>query len=76
MIDFSTVSAGQKIAYIAPSFAFGGKYTCLPIEKTYVNEEDVPEKDRGKWVIIEFMNDGTPMFFTADMLNPRDWELC
>lgn len=34
-----------------------------------------PEDEKGKLMIIEFMNDDTPMFFTLDSLNPKEWEI-
>ena len=75
MADFSALKAGQKITYKGDSFAFGGGYELRPIEDTYVDKDKCPSEHKGKPVIIEFMNDGTPMFFTLDMLNPNDWEV-
>lgn len=74
-MDFSQLKANQKINYIGGSLSFGGEYTLIPIEETYQDRTLCPIQDRGKLVIIEFMNDDTPMFFTLDMLNHNDWEL-
>lgn len=74
-MDFSQLKKKQKINYIGESFAFGGIYTVYPIEETYEEERLCPEEDRGKLVIIELMNDGTPMFFPLDVLDPKEWEI-
>lgn len=74
-MDLSNLKAKQQILYIGKSLAFGGEYTLYPIEETYTDIKDCPIEDRGKMVIIEFTNDGKPMFFTLQQLNPNDWEL-
>lgn len=75
-MDFSALQAGQKINYIGDNlFSFDGEYTLHLIEKTYSNPARCPIEDRGKLVIIEFMNDDTPMYFKMDMLDANEWEL-
>lgn len=74
-MDFSKVIAGDKIKYIGDSFAFGGCYITVTAESTYHNQNDCPDHEKGKLMIIELMNNGTPMFFTLDILNPEDWIL-
>lgn len=74
-MDFSGLLPGQKIKYIGDSIAFGGQYTLVKIEETYHHKEACPDEDKGKLVIIELMNDDTPMFFTLDMLDSNEWEL-
>ncbi|MGY3839044.1 hypothetical protein ACWNPK_18110 [Bacillus atrophaeus] len=74
-MDFSSVKEGDEIKYIGESWAYGGTYTTVSAESTYSNEDNCPKHERGRLVIIEFMNDGTPMFFTLDQLNPKEWEL-
>ena len=69
------VKEGMQIEYIGESFAFGGKYKTVSVESTYIHMEDCTVGERGKLVIIEFMNDDTPMFFSLDTLNPKDWRL-
>lgn len=75
MIDFSTVKEGDRIEYIGESFAYGGFYTVYLTEKTYKNHADCPKSQIGKLLIVEFMNDDTPMFFPIDKLNPNEWKL-
>ncbi|MFC7371117.1 hypothetical protein ACFQPF_05460 [Fictibacillus iocasae] len=75
-MDLSTVSAGDSIRYTGSSFKFDdGTYTVVSAESTYEPASACPEDARGKLLIIEFMNDGTPMFFFLDQLNPHEWEL-
>lgn len=74
MIDFSKVKEGDRIEYIGDSFAYGGFYTTVKAESTYKNPEDCPEHEKGKLMIIEFMNDDTPMFFVIDRLDPKEWK--
>lgn len=74
-MDFSKVKAGDRITYIADSFAFGGTYTVVTAESTYTEFNTMPDNEIGKLIIIEFMNNGEPMFFPLKMLNPKDWEL-
>lgn len=73
-MDFSNVKLGDKIKYIGDTFAFGGCYKTVTAESTYINEEDCPDNLRGKLMIVEFMNDGTPMFFPINMLDASEWE--
>jgi hypothetical protein len=75
MIDFSTVKAGQEIEYIGGSIAYGGKYTAYPVVDTYKDPSKCPHDMIDKLCIIEFMNNGTPMFFTFNHLNPEEWKL-
>ncbi len=74
-MDFSQLKAGDRIEYIGDSIAFGGFYATVTAESTCGNPEDCPENEKGKLMIIEFMNDGTPMFFILDMLDPKEWKL-
>ncbi|MFY0516370.1 hypothetical protein ACOMCU_00875 [Lysinibacillus sp. UGB7] len=75
-MDFSTLQEGQKINYIGDNlFAFGGEYTLYPMKKTYHDPTHCPIEDRGKLVIIELMNDDTPMYFKIDMIDANEWEL-
>lgn len=74
-MDFSIVKEGMTIEYIGDSFAYGGYYKVVNAESTYEKEEDCPNNEKGKLMIIEFMNDDTPMFFTLDMLNDSQWKL-
>ena len=75
MINFSQLKSLQIINYVGDSLAFGGEYTLFPIEETYLDESQCPKEDKGKLVIVEFMNNDTPMFFTLDKLDPKDWEI-
>lgn len=75
MVDFSTVKAGNTLKYVGDNWmAFSGTYTVYPIEETY-KEGMCPEEEKGKLVIIEFMNNGTPMFFTFNYLKATEWEV-
>lgn len=74
-MDFSQVKAGDKLKYGGDSNAFGGTYRTYAAEETYLSEEDCPEHIRGILLIIELMNDDTPMFFALDSLNPNEWQL-
>lgn len=74
-MDFSLVNEGMKIEYIGDSFAYGGTYKTVKAESTYETEESCPEDEKGKLMIIEFMNDGSPMFFTLGMLDNSEWKL-
>jgi hypothetical protein len=76
MFDVSKVKAGAKLKYIGKNFiAYAGEYTTYAAESTYKNPDSCPENEKGKLVIIEFMNNGTPMFFTIDNLRQEEWEL-
>jgi hypothetical protein len=74
-MDFSKLKESMEIKYIGDSFVFDGVYKLYLAESTYVDKNECPEHERGKLMIIELMNDGSPMFFTLDMLNPSDWRL-
>lgn len=74
-MDYTKVKEGDSIRYIGESIAYGGNYKTVAAESTFLNQEDCPEKLKGKLVIIEFMNDGTPMFFPVHLLDPNDWEI-
>ncbi|MNS80584.1 hypothetical protein D3C72_1142690 [compost metagenome] len=74
-LDLSNVKVGSVIKYIGDSIAYGGSYTVYAAESTYINQSDCPEDDRGKLMIIEFMNDDTPMFFRVDRLQLKEWKL-
>jgi hypothetical protein len=74
-MDFSKLREGIEITYIGDSWAYEGVYKLYKAESTYVNPEDCPENEKGKLMIIELMNDDSPMFFTLDMLDPNDWRL-
>lgn len=74
-LDISTVKEKMSIEYIGTSMAFGGIYQVYSAESTYLNPSDCPEEDRGQLVIIELMNDDTPMFFNLHLLNPSEWKL-
>lgn len=73
-MDFSKVKEGEKIRYIGDSWAFGGDYITVSAKSTYLNPEDCPEHEKGKLMIIEFMNDDTPMFFPLYSLDANEWE--
>ena len=74
-MDFSKVKAGDYIKYNGDSWAFEGSYRVLTAESTYANPDNCPDDDKGKLMILEFMNDDTPMFFVLDRLNPKEWKL-
>jgi len=74
-MDFSTLREHDVIEYIGDSLAFGGTYKLVRAESTYQKPEECPDSEKGKLMIVEFMNDGTPMFFTVDQLKPNDWKL-
>lgn len=73
MIDFSAVKATQRIKFVGDSWAFGGEYIVCAAEETY-GVGKCPDQEKEKLLIVEFMNDGSPMFFTLDMLRAEDWE--
>lgn len=74
-MNFSTVKEKMRIKYIGNSISFGGEYTVITAESTYVNPSDCPDGEKGQLMIIEFMNNDTPMYFTLDQLDPNEWEL-
>lgn len=71
----SDIKEGMRIEYIGERIAFGGKYLVVAPESTYLNASDCPVEEKGKLMIIEFMNDDTPMFFRVDKLNLNEWRL-
>lgn len=74
-MNFEEVKAGMVLKYIGDSLAFGGTYTVVDAESTYINPEDCPDYEKGKQMIIEFMNNGTPMYFPLGRLDPQEWQL-
>lgn len=74
-MDFSIVREGMEIEYIGDSFAYGGIYQVVTTESTYIDASKCLENEKGVLVIIEFMNDDTPMFIRIDSLNPNEWKL-
>lgn len=74
-LNVSDVKEGMRIEYIGKSWAFGGDYKVVTAESTYRDPADCPDDDKGKLMIIEFMNNGTPMFFRVDRLNTAEWQL-
>ncbi|QZA69562.1 hypothetical protein 035JT004_63 [Bacillus phage 035JT004] len=74
-MDFSKIKDGDTINYIGDSMAYGGTYTVLKTEATYIDPDKCPEEDRGKLLIIEFMNNGDPMFIPLGHLQSNEWEL-
>lgn len=75
MLDLKSVKEGSRIEYIGDSDAFGGPYTIVSAESTYKNPDDCPDNEKGKLMIIEFMNDDTPMFFAIDNLKHEEWKI-
>lgn len=73
MIDLSDIKVGMRIKYIGDYFSFGGAYKVVELESTYINPSDCPNNERGQLAIVEFMNDGTPMFFPLSALSHSDW---
>jgi hypothetical protein len=76
MLDLTKVKEGGRIEYIGDSWAYGGSYSVVSAESTYKNPDDCPDNEKGKMMIIEFMNDDTPMFFTLDRLELEEWRTC
>lgn len=74
-LDITKVKAGMQIKYIGDSLAYGGNYLVHTVESTYRNLDDCPEEDRGKLLIIEFMNDDIPMFIKLERLDLKEWIL-
>ena len=72
--ELNSLKDGDKIKYIGDSFAFEGEYKVISLISTYIDPNDCPKEDRDKCTIVEFMNDGTPMFFPVENLNPEEWE--
>ncbi|MGG3471387.1 hypothetical protein ABES02_28435 [Neobacillus pocheonensis] len=76
MLDIVDVKEGSRIKYISDDGVFDEpSYKVISAESTYKSPNECPENEKGKLMIIEFMNDGTPMFFTIDSLNPKDWAI-
>lgn len=74
-MDFSTVKEGGTLTYIGNSLAFGGSYKVVTAESTYLDPSQCPDEERGQLMIIEFMNDDTPMFFMVNQLDPKEWKV-
>lgn len=74
-MDFDKLEAGMQIKYIGDTLAFGGEYLLTSAESTYLDVNDCPEDEWGKLMIVELMNDDTPMFFTLEMLDASEWKL-
>ncbi len=75
MLNLSEVKEGSKIEYMGDTLAYGGTYQVVTAESTYKNPADCPESEKGKGMIVEFMNDGTPMFFRVDQLDLKEWRI-
>lgn len=75
MLNVSEVKDGSVIEYIGDSLVYGGTYQVVTAESTYKNPADCPDAEKGKLMVIEFMNDGTPMFFIVDQLNFEEWKI-
>lgn len=73
-MNFEEVKAGMRIEYIGESWAFEGDYKVYNAEATY-EPDKCPDDEKGKLLIVEFMNDDTPMFFTLERLDPKEWKL-
>lgn len=72
-IDFTKVKEGSFIEYTGDSFAYGGQYEVVSAESTFIGE--CPEYLQGKLMIIEFMNNGDPMFIRVENLKSNEWRL-
>jgi hypothetical protein len=75
MLDISKVREGNKIEYLGESLAYGGNYIVVSAESTYTIPNNCPEEYKGKMMIIELMNDGTPLFIPIERLNAEEWKL-
>lgn len=73
MIDFTKVKEDDVIEYTGDSFAYGGQYTIVSAGSTFIGE--CPEYLQGKLMIIEFMNNGDPMFIRVENLKSDEWRL-
>jgi hypothetical protein len=71
----SEVKEGMHIEYIGDSLSYGGQYLVVTAESTYTNPSNCPKNEKGKLMIIDFMNDSTPMYFVIDYLNLKEWRL-
>lgn len=70
----SDVRAGETIEYTGNSWSFGGSYDVVRESDTYADSA------RPAWagdapVIVEFMNDDTPVFFKIADLKESEWAL-
>jgi hypothetical protein len=74
MIDFSTVKEGDRIEYIGDSFAYDGFYTVITAESTYRPQENCPDNERGKLMIVHLTNSDLALFITLDRLKPSEWK--
>ncbi|MFJ8247360.1 hypothetical protein [Peribacillus asahii] len=75
MLDLSRVKENDQIEYTGDSLAYGGRYTVVTAESTYQNPDSCPNHEKGKLMIVEFMNNGTPMFFELDRLKLEEWKI-
>jgi hypothetical protein len=71
----SEVKEGMHIEYTGDSLSYGEQYLVVPAESTYTNPSNCPDNEKGKLMIIDFMNDGSPMYFVIDYLNFKEWRL-
>ncbi|UUV46535.1 hypothetical protein [Bacillus phage vB_BanS-Thrax3] len=63
-MGLTKAKVNDRIEYIGDSLGYGGTYTVVDMN---------PEEPSEALVIIEFMNDGTPMFIPIENLNPKEW---
>ena len=75
MLELEKVKAGSEIEYIGDSFAYSGKYTVIKAESTYENPNDCPVEKKGELMIVEFMNNDTPMFISIKDLKQNEWRI-
>lgn len=73
MIKIEGLKQGDVIRAKEDNHGFEGDYIVTEAERTYPKGA-CPESEKGKLVIIEFMNIGTPMFFDLRTLNPEEWD--
>lgn len=75
ILSLTDIKEGSYIEYIGDSWAFDGEYTVHTAESTYGNVLDCPDAEKGSLLIIELMNDDTPMFFKVSELELEEWKL-
>lgn len=68
------VKAGDTLIYRGKSWSFWGDYLVVREAETFTDPERAALAGDAL-VIVEFTNDGTPMFFRVDQLNEADWEI-